>query len=245
MTDAACAGLVRRGDPWRWRAAMAAPEPGRARLMALYAFNLEVARAGYVASEPLLGEIRLRWWADAVAEICAGSVRRHEVCVPLAEAIGAAGLPQAPFDALIDARAWDCGREAFADFAALEAYLEATGAGLMWLAALALGAPAEAEGPVRDLGRATAAAAFLRAAPALRALGRRPEPLEGLAEAGLGWLARARAGRGAAPARCLPALLPSAGAGAALRRASRGRDPEPSEFRGRAAMLAVALSGRW
>jgi len=224
---------------------MAAPEPGRARLMALYAFNLEVARAGYVASEPLLGEIRLRWWADAVAEIHAGSVRRHEVSAPLAEAVREAGLPHGPLAALIDARAWDCGRDAFADLEAVEAYLEATGAGLMWLAALALGAPAAAEGAVRDLGRATAAAAFLRAAPSLRALGRRPEPLDGLAEAGLGWLARAQAGRGAVPARCLAAVLPSAGAGAALRRAVRGQALDVSEFRGRAAMLGVALSGRW
>lgn len=212
--------------------------------MALYAFNVEVARAGYVASEPLLGEIRLRWWADAVAEIFEGTVRRHEVCEPLAEAI-AAGLPRGPFDALIAARMWDCGREAFGDAAAVEAYLEATGAGLMWLAARSLGAPDAAEATVRDLGRAAAAAAFLRAAPALRALGRRPEPLDGLAQAGLGWLARARDGRGAVPGACLPALLPSAGCEGALRRAVAGRTLEVSEFRQRGAMLAAALSGRW
>lgn len=223
---------------------MAAEEPGRGRLMALYAFNLEVARVGYVASEPLLGEIRLRWWGDAIAEIYAGSVRRHEVCEPLAEAV-AAGLPRGPFDALIEARVWDCGRERFGDFAAVEAYLEATGAGLMWLAARSLGAPEAAEGPVRDYGRAAAAAAFLRAEPALRALGRRPEPLEGLAEAGLSWLGRARARRGDVPRGCLPAMLPGAGCEGVLRRALAGRALEPSEFRSRGAMLAVALSGRW
>ncbi len=212
--------------------------------MALYAFNLEVARAGYVASEPLLGEIRLRWWVDAIGEIFDGTVRRHEVCLPLAEAVEA-GLPRAPFDALIAGRLWDCGREAFAGPAELEAYLEATGSGLMWLAAGSLGAPAEAEGPVRDLGRASAAAAFLKAAPALRALGRRPEPLDGLAQAGLGWLARARAGRAQVPAACLPALLPSAGCEGVLRRAVTGRPLEVSEFRSRGAMLASALTGRW
>ena len=70
--------LVERGDPWRWRAAMAAPEPLRDRLLALYALNLEAARAGYVTAEPMIAAIRLRWWADALAEIYDGRPpRRH------------------------------------------------------------------------------------------------------------------------------------------------------------------------
>ena len=72
--------LVRRGDPERWRTAMAAPPAARPGLMALYAFNLEIARAPWVASEPLLAEIRLAWWREAVAEIYDGKPpRRHEV----------------------------------------------------------------------------------------------------------------------------------------------------------------------
>ena len=213
--------------------------------MPLYAFNLEIARAGYVTSDPTLGEIRLRWWADAVEGVYVGSVRRHEVCEPLAEAIAASDLPRAPFDALIEARIWDCHREPFADAGALAAYLDATGAGLMWLAARTLGAPPAAEAAVRDLGRGAAAAAFLRAAPALRALGRKPDPLAGLAEAGLAWLAQARAARACVPAAALPALLPAADAAASLRRAVRGASPDLSEFRSRAAMLRASLAGRW
>ena len=49
VTDAAVAGLVERGDPERWRSAMTAPPAARPGLMALYAFNLEVARAPWVA----------------------------------------------------------------------------------------------------------------------------------------------------------------------------------------------------
>ena len=254
MTAAACAALVERGDPWRWRAAMAAPAPVRGGLMALYALNLEAARAGYVSTEPMIGAIRLRWWADALAEIYDGRApRRHEVVEPLAAAILAADLPRAPLDALVAAREWDCGREPFADLAALETYLEATGGGLMWLAARHLGAGPQAEGPARALGRAGAAASFLRAVPRLTALGRHPLPCppETLARAGLGWLAEARAGRGRLPASALPALLPAAGAastlGLALRRpglAAKG-GLEPSELRARGAMLVMALSGRW
>ena len=72
MTDAAVAALVERGDPERWRSAMTAPPAARAGLMALYAFSLEIARVAWVASEPMLAEIRLRWWLDALDEIYAG-----------------------------------------------------------------------------------------------------------------------------------------------------------------------------
>ena len=258
MSAAACAALVERGDPERFRAAMAAGEgPARNGLMALYAFNLEIARAGYVASEPMLGAIRLRWWAEAVAEIFAGlPPRAHEVCGPLAAAIQRSGLPRAPFEAMIAAREWDCGREGFADPAALAAYLEATAAGLTWLAASHLGAPEGAEAAVRDAGRAAGAAGFLRAVPRLEALGRRPlqagaASAGALAAAGLGWLARARAGRGEVPRACLPALLPVATAGAVLRAAAARPEAalagglERSEFASRARRLAAALTGRW
>jgi len=235
VTAAACAAAVERGDPQRFRAAMTAPRgASRDGLMALYAFNLEIARAGYVVSEPALGAIRLRWWADAIDEIVAGAPpRAHEVCAPLAAAIRGAGLPRAPFDAAIAARAWDCGRDGFADLAALEAYLDATGGGLSWLAAAHLGAPPAAEPVARDAGRAAAAAAFLRAAPALAASGRRPladgaATAARLAAAGLGWLDRARAARGRLPAASRPALLPVAGAGATLRAPRRGVRRPPS-----------------
>ena len=44
----ACAALVERGDPGRFRATMAAPLAARRVLFPLYAFNLEVARAPWV-----------------------------------------------------------------------------------------------------------------------------------------------------------------------------------------------------
>jgi phytoene/squalene synthetase len=258
LSAEACAALVERGDPERWRTAMAAPA-GAARdgLMALYAFNLEIARAAYVASEPMLGAIRLRWWADALEEIFAGAPPRgHEVCGPLAAAVRGSRLPQGPLQAMVAAREWDCEREGFAEFAALEAYLEATAGGLMALAAAHLGAPPAADAVARDAGRAAGAARFLRAAPRLAALGRRPLA-EGaatagrLAEAGLGWLGRARAGRRSVPPGCLPALLPAATAGGVLRRAARRPEAaldgalDPSEFALRARLAAAALTGRW
>jgi phytoene/squalene synthetase len=270
VTAAACADLVRRGDPDRWRAAMTAPPDRRDGLMALYAFNLEIARAAYATSDPMLGAIRLRWWSDALAEVFAGQpARRHEVVLPLAETIRASALPREPLEAMVDARGWDCGREGFADLVALEAYLDATAGGLVWLSARHLGAPDRAEPVARDAGFAAGTAAFLRAVPQLAALGRDPLPggrlvpgdappppavaatIRALAAAAQARLARARAGRGLLPAACLPAFLSVVGAGGVLARA--GADPgrvtggalEPSEFARRAGLLAAALSGRW
>ena len=72
MSLQACADLVQRGDPDRFAAAMAAPVAARKVLFPLYAFNLEVARAPWVTEEPMIAEMRLQWWRDALGEIGGG-----------------------------------------------------------------------------------------------------------------------------------------------------------------------------
>ena len=81
----ACAQLVETGDPARFAAVMAAPVAVRAKLFPLYAFNIEVSRAPWVTQEPMIAEMRLQWWRDALEEIRErGVVRRHEVVARLA-----------------------------------------------------------------------------------------------------------------------------------------------------------------
>lgn len=201
MSVDACAALVERGDPDRFAAVMAAPVAARGRLFVLYAFNLEVARAPWVTKEPMIAEMRLQWWRDVVAEAGEGRpARAHEVAGPLAGLIREAGLPVAVLDRLVEARRWDVYRDAFEDAAALDAYLDDTGAGLMWLAGLALGAGSADEAALRGLGWAAGLAGFLRAVPELEARGRvplvdgRPEAVAALARAGLARIAGAREG---------------------------------------------------
>jgi phytoene/squalene synthetase len=256
MSAAACAALVERGDPDRWRSAMTAPPAARPGLMALYAFNLEVARAAWVASEPMLAQIRLRWWLDAVAEVYDGRpARRHEVVGPLAATIRDGYLPRRLFEELIAARAADAEASPHADRAALELYLDHTAGHLMELAARHLGAFGAALPVVRGFARGAGTAALLRALPALRARGRDPLPADvavaGLARDGLAAIARARAARARVPGEAAPALLAGWRAGRALARAAA--DPEAatqgrlevSEFRARAELLLRASSGRW
>ena len=200
MSLEACAEIVQRGDPDRFAAVMAAPTAARARLFPLYAFNLEVARAPWVSKEPMIGEMRLQWWRDVMAE---PAPRAHEVAGPFHALIQEAALPLAVIDRLIEARIHDVYGEPFADGAAFDAYLDDTAGGLMWLAATACGGTDEHA--ARALGWAMGLANYLRAVPELEARGRQPLPdgraeaVQALAKDGLQRLATAK-GRVPVPA---------------------------------------------
>src|SRR5258708_38864649 len=71
-----CAQQVRRFDHDRYLGTMFAREPVQARLFALYAFNVEIARVREIVSEPVIGQMRLQWWRDAITEFAAGAARR-------------------------------------------------------------------------------------------------------------------------------------------------------------------------
>ena len=193
MSLEACAEIVQRGDPDRFAAVMAAPTAARARLFPLYAFNLEVARAPWVSKEPMIGEMRLQWWRDVVAEPAA---RAHEVAGPFHALIQEVALPLGVIDRLIEARIHDVYGEPFADGAAFDAYLDDTAGGLMWLAAKACGGTDESA--ARALGWAMGLANYLRAVPELEARGRQPlldgrvEAVQALAKDGLKRLATAK-----------------------------------------------------
>jgi hypothetical protein len=243
-----CAEIVRRGDPDRFLSALTAPAALRERLFALYAFNIEIARATTTA-EPMMGLIRLQWWRETLEQIHAGGApRAGDAAAGVAQAIRAATLPHDPFRRMIEARWREIEGEAWTDAAALRAYLADTGGALAELSCAALGAPTPAAAPA---GFAFAAAAWLRAAPALAAQGAR-RTLEGttaLAAEGLARLAEARALR--PPAAAAPALRAGWRAEAALRQAARsGYDPargpvDESEFRRRGRLLWLALRGGW
>lgn len=169
----ACAALVEKGDPDRFRATMAAPVAARQVLFPLYAFNIEVARAPWVTQEPLIAEMRLQWWADALDEIAGGGVvRRHEVVTPLAHVLDAAGA--AVLQRVVDARRRDARRDPVGDVDSLRAYLRDTGGALIWAAVRALGAGDEAR--ALAVGEAQALANYLLAVPAFLARGVNPLP---------------------------------------------------------------------
>jgi len=158
-----CASLVRRYDRDRYLTALFAPALRRGDLLALYAFNHEIAKTRETVSEPMIGRIRLQWWRETLDGIAAGTVREHPVAAALADAIAARHLPRPLFDRLIDAREADLDDDPPRDTEALLAYAEATSSALMDLAAAALGG--EASAATRPGGIAYALTGLIRSVP--------------------------------------------------------------------------------
>jgi len=97
--------LVRAADRDRFLGALFAPEPARSGLLALLAFDHELARTRTVTREPMLARIRLEWWREAVAEAAGdGRPRAQPVVELLIETVRRHGLAPQALVALIDAR---------------------------------------------------------------------------------------------------------------------------------------------
>lgn len=150
---------VREADRDRYLAALYAPEDKREALLALYAFNAEIASVRDRIREPLPGEIRLQWWRDLIdggdAEQASGS--------PLAEALLATirdhRLPRIAFDNYIEARLFDLYDDPMPGRTELEGYCGETASALLQLSALVLD-PGEAAGCAELAGHAGCAQAI-------------------------------------------------------------------------------------
>ena len=63
-----CADTLREHDPDRFGICLLAPAEARAKLLTLYALNLELARAPLASNEPLIAEMRLQWWVERLED---------------------------------------------------------------------------------------------------------------------------------------------------------------------------------
>ena len=251
--DDYCANRVRRFDRDRFLTALFCPSDRRADLLALYAFNIEIAGVRETVSEPLLGHIRIQWWRDALDGIYDGDPPAHHVAGPLSRAVRCHRLQRGRFETLLAARAGDLESVQPPTMQALETYAEATSATITHLALQVVGAVAgAAEETGRHVGVAWSLTGLLRALP-LHVAGRRiclpvaacrdagidvdalfngaPQPgmaraVAEVAAAARGHLAAARALRRNCPRAAVPALLPAVLAGTYLDRLQRaGFDP--------------------
>jgi phytoene/squalene synthetase len=257
------AASVRAADPDRYFTALFAPAAVRPHLFALYAFNHEVARIAETVREPMLGAIRLEWWRETVEGAAKGAPRNHDVARGLAALFAAHPLPPVLLEGIIAARAFDASAERFADFAALEDYLDATGGALMRCAITILGGdPALARAPALAYGLA----GLLRSLPfhnqrhklylpldLLAALDIAPEDFfDAKADPRVASAVRQTALRardhflasrnGPRPREALPAILPAALVPVYLHRLSKMRDV--SVHRRQMALLSAAFKKR-
>lgn len=233
-SGSATAALLRRHDRDRFLLAQFVSAARRPAVLAIYAFNYEIARIRETVSEPMLGQVRLEWWREGIAAASRdGPVRRHEVLTPLAEAMRRFGLSREHFDRLLDARERDLSPEPPATVAALESYAEESSAPLQLLVLEALGvAGPAANRAAREGAIAYALTGLLRAAPFLSRSPRHvvPPPLENepqiVAGRAQAHLDAARGLRRQVPRAAVPALLPAVLAAADLARLRRaGFDP--------------------
>ena len=250
----ACARIVEKGDPVRFRAVMAIPANYRPALFAIYAFNLETARAPWMSQETMIAEMRLKWWHDALEEIAKGMPsRRHEVVTPLAYLLTPSNAQM--LQCLVTARRWDIYKDPFANQAEFEAYIKATSTSLLHVAASTLG---KLNSDVVDhFGYASGLARFFLAVPQLLNNGRQPlvntspDALRMQARIGLKRMRSARAKRKVISKEAGYAFLGGWQTGVILRKALRY--PEKilhgnilsDERTHSAALMMRRLTGRW
>ncbi|ADZ70632.1 phytoene/squalene synthase family protein [Polymorphum gilvum] len=130
--------LVYRHDRDRYLCALFAPAEHRPGLMALYAFNLEIARVRELVSDPLPGEVRLQWWRDFLAGTAHGDGSANPVAAALARTIERYRLPVEALIGLIDARVFDLYDDPMPTLNDLEGYAGETASALIQLAAIVL-----------------------------------------------------------------------------------------------------------
>lgn len=95
---------ARLNAPDRYYAALFAPASVRGDLIALAAFDGEIARIGKLVSDPALGEIRIAWWRDALAAQEQAPGRTGNPALDqFAAVIKRRGIPSAALESYFDA----------------------------------------------------------------------------------------------------------------------------------------------
>ena len=139
-----CADLVRTHDFVRYASTLFMPAAERRALLAIYAFNVEIARVREQVSQPLPGEMRLQWWTDMLAGAGHGGIEGNPVAAELLKVIHDHRLPVEPLSRLVDEHQFDLYNDPMPSMAALEGYLNDTSSALFALAGRIVARPSEA-----------------------------------------------------------------------------------------------------
>jgi phytoene synthase len=212
-TKPVVAELVRAADHDRYLSALYAPREKRDALLALYAFNAEIAGVRDRIRDALPGEVRLQWWRDAIANRANGGALGHPVADALIATIDRCDLPALAFDNFIEARIFDLYNDSMPTRTDLEGYCGETAGALMQLAAMVLDAkeaPSFA-GLAGHAGCAQAITGLLRLLPLHRGRGQCFVPRDILAAAGTSPEEFVARGSNAAAAPALAAMIALAG----------------------------------
>jgi phytoene synthase len=156
---------LRSNDRDRYFATLVLPPKERQAVTALYAFSADIASIRDRAREPAAGEIRLKWWDDALTGEGHGAVRQNPLADALLDTVAEYGLPVPALSRMIAARRFDLYDDPMPDMATFEGYAGETASALYQLAAMILngGRPVETGDAAGHLGVAHALIGHLRA----------------------------------------------------------------------------------
>ncbi|WP_346909112.1 phytoene/squalene synthase family protein [uncultured Roseibium sp.] len=130
--------LVYEADRDRYLTALFAAAEDRPGLLALYAFNAEIARVRDMVSDPLPGEVRLQWWRDYLEGVEHGTASANPVAAALGETVEKYRLPKEPLIAMTEARIFDLYDDPMPSLNDLEGYAGETSSALIQLGSLVL-----------------------------------------------------------------------------------------------------------
>lgn len=185
--EALCLRALQETDRDRYLASLLTPADRRAAVVALYAYNAELARVRDLVREPLPGEVRLQYWRDLLEGAAHGETAANPVAAELLRAVQIWRLPVAPLVAMADARIFDLYDDPMETTAMFEGYAGETAAALIQLSSLVLDAEAaEAASQIAGhAGVALAVAGAILLMPIHRARGQVYLPTQILASVGL------------------------------------------------------------
>ena len=144
LENEAAAGLVKSRDLGRYWSTLFAPADKQPALLALYAFNAELAHIAAAAREPMVGQIRLQWWRDAIELAEPGMKTGNPIADALSAAIMAHDLPKARLAGMVAARIPEITGDPPASLQDMRVSLQGTEGAVFELAASILGRTSEA-----------------------------------------------------------------------------------------------------
>ncbi|MEO0412046.1 MAG: squalene/phytoene synthase family protein [Pseudomonadota bacterium] len=157
-----CAQQLRTLDHSAYIGCLFADPRDQPALIALQAYNGELARIRESVSEPMLGEIRLTWWREALEGAEVGNVREHPVVKALAPHIQNGALGSDALLSMIDARQQDLYEEGPKDRRSVSDYAASTGGALYSLAIAASGGDVQAQARAGIVGAAATLVGIVR-----------------------------------------------------------------------------------
>ena len=137
---AVCEAQLREKDRDLWLATLYAPADRRKHLHAIRAFVLEVEQIPAKVTQPLLGEMRLRWWGDALEASESGGARAHPVADALVDTLDAYEISRERVASFLDASMANLYDDPLETVTALLAYCDRVAAEPLRWSARALGA---------------------------------------------------------------------------------------------------------